>query len=289
MSPRGLVVIKFGGTSLATSGRIRMAAARVGAEIGRGKRVITVVSAAGTGTDTLLEKARSVSGGKPTELGTESRRELDRILATGEERSAGLLALALNAIGVRARSLRGGEAGISVDGDFGAGRIEGIETTRVEELLAEGIVPVVAGFQGERPDGELLTLGRGGSDITAIALAAACRARACHIVTDVDAVYDRDPHEYEDAEPFPWLDHETLVTLTESGAEVIHPLAARLAAREGVPIHLYSYTAPPTGPVTGTWIESKGHASSVRRGEEEFVFRRRTLEAVDSHEGEVAV
>src|SRR5690625_7662313 len=123
MSPRGLVVIKFGGTSLATSGRIRMAAARVGAEIGRGKRVITVVSAAGAGTDTLLEKARSVSWGKPTELGTESRRELDRILATGEERSAGLLAIAHNAIRVRAPSLHGGVAGMSVESEFCGGRI----------------------------------------------------------------------------------------------------------------------------------------------------------------------
>lgn len=264
--PDEIVVFKFGGTSLASPRRLRRAAARIRAQAEHGRAVVAVVSAAGHETDRLLTWTQALAkGGRPgaggelvaadpaapaasaDQAGEAARREVDRILATGEDRSAGLLALALGALGLPARSLRGGEAGLGGKGTFGAGAIELVTTTRLRRLLAEGIVPVIAGFQAERADGETVTLGRGGSDISAVAVAAALGAAACHIVTDVAAVYDRDPRTDPGARPFTTLTHAELVALTESGAEVVHPRAARLAAEHRLPLLVYGYRAPWSG------------------------------------------
>jgi aspartate kinase len=234
-----IVVLKFGGTSLASPLRVRRAAARVRAQRRRGRRVVVVVSAAGHETDRLLTRIGAVAGRDPA-----AGREADRILATAEDRSAGLLALALLGIGVSARSLRGGEAGIGAAGPFGAGGVRRVIASELDRLLDQGIVPVVSGFQGEREDGETVTLGRGGSDISAVVIAAALDAAVCHIVTDVDAIYDSDPRRNPDARPFTTLQHAELTALTESGAEVVHPRAARLAAEYRVPLRIYSYRAP---------------------------------------------
>jgi aspartate kinase len=230
-----------------------------------------VVSAGGAETDRLLARIESIgeraradarSGGAMETNGAGPdralAREIDRVLATGEDRSAGLLALALCALSVPARSLRGGEAGVGGVGEFGAGNVERVETTLFRELLAGGIVPVVSGFQAVRADGETLTLGRGGSDISAVAIAAALDAVVCHIVTDVDAVYDRDPRLDPDARALAALEHAELVALTESGAEVVHRRAALLAARHELPLRVYRYDAPHGAPGPdggpGTWI-----------------------------------
>ncbi|HEX7120109.1 MAG TPA: hypothetical protein VF212_15045 [Longimicrobiales bacterium] len=239
------VVLKFGGTSLGTARRVRRAAARVRRHVERGERPVVVVSAAGHTTDRLLARVGRLGA---ADAAPDAGRELDRALATGEDRSAAVLALALWLEGVPARSLRGGEAGIVAEGAFGAGTIRHVLPHPLLELLDRGIVPVVSGFQGERLDGETVTLGRGGSDTSAVAIAAALDAAPCHIVTDVDAVYDRDPAIHADARPFAALDHDALVALAESGAEVLCADAARLARRHAVPLAIYHYRAPIAAP-----------------------------------------
>jgi aspartate kinase len=257
------LVVKFGGTSLGTPARIRRAAERVAALARRGRRVVAVVSARGHTTDLILrdlERLGALASGA-------ARRETDRVLATGEDLSAGLLAAALNALGVAARSLRGGEAGVRAEGDFGSGSIREVEPHRLRSLLDAGIVPVVSGFQGERADRETVTLGRGGSDTSAVAIAAALGSAPCDIVTDVDAVYDRDPRRDGAARAFAELTHEELLELTVAGAQVVHPEAARLAKRHAVPLRVYAFSAPVAGPRLSTRIVARpaGHRLDARK------------------------
>ena len=234
------IVIKFGGTSLGSPARIRRAARRVAAHVRRGRPAVVVVSAIGGATDRIVRLLAAVSGGRP------DGREADRALATGEDLSAALLAAALAGLGVDARSLRGGEAGVWAEGGFCGGHVEDVDPAPVRRLLAAGTVPVVSGFQGVRDDGETVTLGRGGSDTSAVALAAALGVE-CHIVTDVPAVYDRDPRAHGDARRIGEMDPLALVVLAEGGARVIHPTAARLALERGVPLRVYHHRAPLSG------------------------------------------
>lgn len=234
------LVIKFGGTSLATPKRLKRAARRIAAQRAAGFEVVVVVSARGRTTDRLLRSVARVGGAAIQRAGPS--READRLLSTGEERSAALLAVALWSLGVQARSLRGGEAGVRSHGGFGRGRIVEVDPAPLRCWLERGSVPVVAGFQGERADGETVTLGRGGSDTTAVAIAAALAAD-CHIVTDVEAVFDRDPALDPLARPFRELDHDALVALAEGGARVIHLEAARRARHDRVPLWIYHHTA----------------------------------------------
>jgi len=212
-----------------------------------------VVSAAGRSTDAILARAARVTGGGAAAA---AGRELDRALATGEDRSAALLALALAALGVSARSLRGGEAGLRAEGEFGAGRIAEVSGWRLFALLDAGIVPVVSGFQALREDGETVTLGRGASDATAVALAAALGAE-CHLITDVPAVFDRDPREDCAARPYGQLEHAQLAALADAGAKVVQAEAARLAQSAGVPLRVYGYAAPLSGR-GGTVVVTRG-------------------------------
>jgi aspartate kinase len=232
-----LIVIKFGGTSLATPARMRRAAQRVRAHVRAGERVIAVVSAVGGTTDRILSRLQAVGAGA-------SHREYDRALATGEDLSAALFAAALASLGVAARSLRGGEAGIVAQGEFGAGTLEALDATSIRHLLAQHIVPVVAGFQAVRADGETVTIGRNGSDATAVFLAGVLRADACHIVTDVDAVCDSDPRTNPHAQSIAQLTFSALRQLTDSGSEVVQREAARLAERFGTQLHVYHFRAP---------------------------------------------
>jgi aspartate kinase len=244
-----LLVIKFGGTSLGTPARVRRAARRVRAHLLLGRRVVAVVSANGRATDRIVARLAAVSvDGRP------HPREADRALATGEDLSAALLASALAGLGIHARSLRGGEAGIVAEGGYCGGRVKRVDPRPVWDLLHAGCVPIVAGFQGERLDGETVTLGRGGSDTSAVVLAAALGA-PCHIVTDVDAVFDRDPREDPSARPLAVLTHDELARLAEAGARVVHPDAAALAARYRVPLAVYHFRAPVSGR-TGTRVVS---------------------------------
>ena len=246
----GILVVKFGGTSLGTPARIRRAARRVAALVASGRRVVAVVSAMGHTTDQILGTLGALAAGRSAS----AAREVDRALATGEDLSAALLAAALHVLGVPARSLRGGEAGVRAAGAFGAARVSRVDARRLRALLARGVVPVVSGFQGQRRDLEVATLGRGGSDTSAVAIAASLGPAPCHIVTDVDAVYDRDPRLHADARPIPRLSHAELLELARTGAQVVAAEAARLAAERGVPLRVLAFDARPDDERSGTFV-----------------------------------
>jgi aspartate kinase len=232
-----LIVIKFGGTSLGTPARMRRAARRVHTHVHAGDRVLVVVSAVGRTTDRILTQLRAVHN-------TGANREYDRALATGEDLSAALFAAALASVGVQARSLRGSEAGIVARGEFGAAKLAALDATSLRSLLEQGIVPVVTGFQAVRSDGETVTIGRNGSDATAVFLAGCLQADACHIVTDVEAICDSDPRINPQARSIPTLNHAALRQLTESGSVVVQHEAARFAEQFGTRLHVYHYRAP---------------------------------------------
>lgn len=226
------IVMKFGGTSL-EGDRLGAAAQRIADERARGTQVVAVVSARGAQTDRLLTQARAL-GPRP------NPRELDRLLATGEAQSAALLAMALQALGSPAVSLSGAEAGIVTDGRFGDARIVRIDPARIARALEAGQVAVVAGFQGGSPDGETTTLGRGGSDTTAVALACAVRADTCRIYTDVDGVYDRDPQKFPDAVKFDRIGFGEMLRLIDGGAQVLHRRSVETAMAGDMPIEVRS-------------------------------------------------
>src|SRR4051812_242659 len=187
-----LIVQKYGGTSVGDATRIKNVARRLLETQRDGARVVGVISAMGGVTDNLLKLSREMSD-DPTD------RELDILLSTGERASSALTAMAINALGGKAISLSGAEAGILTDGNYTKARIVNISPRKIHELLAEGYIVLVAGFQGQSPAGETTTLGRGGSDLTAIALAGALNADSCQIFTDVDGVFTCDPRIVKDA------------------------------------------------------------------------------------------
>mgnify|MGYP003341952271 FL=1 len=234
MSASDLLVQKYGGSSVANVERIAAVAARIAADRAAGRSVVVVVSAMGDTTDELLELASKVTGGV-----LPSAREQDALLATGEIQSAALLAMALQARGVEAVSLSGGQAGISADGTFGKGRIAAIEPTRVRDEVAAGRVVIVAGFQGVSGT-ETTTLGRGGSDTSAVALAAALGADRCQIFTDVTGVYTADPRVVSDARQLPVIGYEEMLELANQGAQVMQTRAVELGWVNGVTIEVLS-------------------------------------------------
>jgi aspartate kinase len=245
-----ILVIKFGGTSLGTPGRVSRAAKRIRALHRLDVGVVGVASAVAHTTDRILTWIQRLGAST-----SDAAREIDRALATGEALSSALMAGKLRALGMDAVSLSGGEAGIEAAGEFGAGTIARVDPAPIQRLLSNGKTPIVAGFQGRRADGETVTLGRGASDTTAVAIAAALGSVPCHIVTDVSAVHDRDPNLHPTARPFVELSHAELVQLAEDGARVMHPAAARIALEHRVPLFVYSYRAP-LGDTYGTRIGS---------------------------------
>ena len=229
----GVVVQKYGGSSVATAERIRAVARRIAAAAAAGAGVVVVVSARGDTTDDLLALA--------AEVATEPHgRELDQLLATGEAQSMALLALALGDFGVRARSLSGGQAGIRTVGQWGRARIDRVASGRLRATLARGEVAIVAGFQGVNGRRDVQTLGRGGSDTTAVALAAALGATRCEIFTDVDGVYTADPRLVPDAIRLDRIGYAAMAELAWRGAKVMHPRAIELGALYGVTIAVRS-------------------------------------------------
>ncbi len=247
------VIQKFGGTSLGTPEKIARAARRVADARASGFDVVVVVSAMGHTTDELIALAEGVSP-------VPDRRELDMVMATGEQVSAGLLAMALRELGVAASSLTGGQAGLRTDGVHGRARITRIESGRLERLLSRAEVAVVAGFQGTSDDGEVTTLGRGGSDTTAVAIAAALRVSDtggwCEIFTDVDGVYTADPRVVRSAVKLPRISYEEMLELATLGAGVMHARAVLFGEKYGVPIHVRHSQKPDQG----TMINRESHA-----------------------------
>lgn len=239
-----LIVQKYGGTSLKDGERVK-AAARRAAELHRqGARMVVVVSAQGDMTDLLIEKAAQVNR-------RGSAREMDAYLAAGEQMSAGLVAMAIGALGVPAISLTGRQAGIRTDGVHGNARILDIDVSRIQRELEAGKVVVVAGFQGCGPGDDVTTLGRGGSDTTAVALAAWLKADRCQIFTDVDGVYDRDPRLYSDARRFPRISYGHMLRLIENGAQVLHDRSVEFARDFGIRVEVLSAFTGAPGTIVG--------------------------------------
>lgn len=239
-----LIVQKYGGTSLGDSQRLLSAARRVAALAQQGAQVVVVVSAQGDSTDTMIEKAVQVNK-------RGSAREMDAYLAAGEQMSAGLMAMAIGALGCPAVSLTGWQAGIYTDGIHGNARITKIETGRIRKELASGNVVVVAGFQGIGENGDITTLGRGGSDTTAVALAAGLKADRCQIFTDVDGVYDRDPRKYPEAVRFGRISYEKMLVLIGNGAQVLHDRSVEMAQEHGIAVEVLSAFSGAPGTIVG--------------------------------------
>ncbi|HEX7472423.1 MAG TPA: aspartate kinase [Candidatus Limnocylindrales bacterium] len=235
--PAPLVVQKFGGSSLADADRIRRVARRIARERAAGSRLVVVVSAMGDTTDELLELAAAITDDPDS-------RELDVLLATGEHQSATLVSMALHALGIPAISLTGAQAGIETDGRHGRARIAGIDPRRVHAELDAAKVVIVAGFQGvsqaARDEGETTTLGRGGSDTTAVALAARLGADRCQIFTDVRGIYTADPRIVSAARQLPVIGYEEMLELAHQGAQVMQTRAVELAWVNDVVIEVLS-------------------------------------------------
>jgi aspartate kinase len=228
-----LIVQKFGGTSVGDPERIKEVARRIAATVGTGAQVCVVVSAMGRTTDDLLDLAREVSDDPHP-------RELDMLLTAGERISVALLSIALNDLGLAAISFTGSQAGIVTDVSHGRARIVEMRTDRVRRALDEGRVAIVAGFQGVSTGFEVTTLGRGGSDTTAVALAAALGADVCEIYTDVDGVYTADPRLVPAARKLSSISYEEMLDLAACGARVLMLRSVEYARRNAVPIHVRS-------------------------------------------------
>ena len=207
--------------------------------------MIVVVSAQGQTTDEMIRKASQINP-------RGAAREMDAYLAAGEQMSAGLMAMALGALGYPAVSLTGWQAGIHTDGVHTDARITQMDCGRVERELEAGRIVVVAGFQGVDPEGDITTLGRGGSDTTAVALAAALHADRCQIFTDVDGVYNRDPRVYPDATRFGRIGYDRMLDLIRAGAQVLHDRSVELAKENDLPLEVLSAFTGAPGTIVGS-------------------------------------
>ena len=228
-----LLVVKFGGTSVGDIERIKHAAGKVAAEVKLGHRVAVVVSAMSGQTDHLIGLCRAISPLADPE-------ECDVVVTTGEQITTGLMAMALQQRGLRAHSWQGWQVPLRSDGSHGKARIHGIETRPLLARLTDGEVPVMAGFQGVSPEGRVTTLGRGGSDTSAVALAAALKADRCDIYTDVDGVYTSDPRIVKHAQKRRRIAYEEMLELASLGAKVLQTRSVELAMRYRVPVQVLS-------------------------------------------------
>ena len=222
-----LIVQKYGGTSVGNTDRIKNVAARVAKYHAKGDKVVVVVSAMSGVTDNLIKLAKEI-------MPLPSEREMDVLLATGEQQTIALTAIALHNLGLKAASLTGAQAGITTDLVHTKAKIHNIKPKKVHELLKQGNVVIVAGFQGETPEGQITTLGRGGSDLTAIALAAALKADLCQIYTDVDGVYTTDPRIVPTAKKLPEISYDEMLELASLGAKVMQSRSVEFAKKFGV-------------------------------------------------------
>jgi len=228
-----IVVQKFGGSSVANPDRIKAVARRVVETKKQGHQVVVVVSALGDTTDELIALARQISERPP-------RREMDMLLATGEQISIALLAMAINELGMPVISLTGAQGGIITDGSHTKARILQVQPERVQNELAAGKIVIVAGFQGITEAQDITTLGRGGSDTTAVALAAALRADVCEIFTDVDGVYTADPRVVPKARKLLDVSYGEMLEMASLGAVVLQPRSVEYASQHGVVVHVRS-------------------------------------------------
>jgi aspartate kinase len=228
-----IIVQKYGGTSVGTAARIRRVSRRIAATVKQGHKVVAVVSAMGHTTDRLIALAHSINPEPPA-------REMDMLVANGETITAPLVAMCLQGMGVPAVSLSGLQAGVRTSAHHSRARIQDIKPERILEALRDGKVAVVAGFQGVTEDLEVTTLGRGGSDTTAVALAAALNAGSCEIYTDVDGIFTADPRLVKNAHKLSHIQYDEMLELAAVGARVMHPRAVEIGQLYDVPIHVRS-------------------------------------------------
>jgi aspartate kinase len=224
-----LIVQKYGGTSVGTVNRIKRVASRIIETKETGKKVVVVVSAMGDTTDDLIELARQIDEHPPS-------REMDMLLATGEQVSISLLAMAIQAQGHDVVSLTGAQCGIVTSNTHKRARINDIHTHRIEKELNAGKIVIVAGFQGINENMDITTLGRGGSDTSAVAIAAALKAELCEIYTDVDGVYTADPRVVEEASKIDEISYMEVLEMASTGAKVLHPRSVEMAEKFKVPL-----------------------------------------------------
>ncbi len=243
-----LIVQKFGGSSVGDAEKIKLVAKRVIETHKSGNQVVVVVSAMGDTTDELLDLANGVSKDPYA-----TPRELDMLLTAGERISVALLSMAINDMGEKSRSFSGLQAGIITDSTYGNARISEVTPDRVQTAIDAGEIAIVAGFQGFDPSsGDITTLGRGGSDTTAVALAAALGADACEIYTDVDGIFSADPRRVPKAQHVPYITYEEMMELAAMGAKVLHLRCVEYARRFNLPIHVRSSFSDRVG----TWVMS---------------------------------
>lgn len=229
----GLIVQKFGGTSVANAERIRAAAKRIVETYNAGNKVIVVVSARGQTTDELIDLAYEI-------MDNPSAREMDMLMSTGEQISIALVAMAIHAMGYPAVSFTGGQVGIVTDSSHTKARIKNINTQRMQKELDKGTIIIVAGFQGIDANENITTLGRGGSDTTAVALAAIMKADRCEIFTDVDGIYTADPRKVPHARKLDKVSYDEILELASLGAQVMHSRSIEFAKKYNVPLYVRS-------------------------------------------------
>ena len=254
-----LIVQKFGGSSLADLERLRRAAGICMDARRKGHDTVVVVSAMGDSTDDLLDIAHRISPSPPP-------RELDALLCCGEQQSAALMAIMLESMGCPARSFTGWQAGIHTGGSHGSGEILEVEPYRILSALKEGYVAVVSGFQGVDAAGELTTLGRGGSDTSAVSLAAELGALRCEIYTDVNGIYTADPRLVEGAKLLPEIDFRDMLRLARMGSQVLHQRSVALAMERGVDLRLLSSFEKGSGSAV-KFLEKRPPLAGITRNE----------------------
>jgi len=238
-----IIVMKFGGTSVGNTEKIKKVAEKVINANNREKDVVVVVSAMGHTTDELIDMAAEITDNP-------DRREMDMLLSTGEQVSIALLAMSIQKLGHSCTSLTGIQAGIMTDDNYSNAKILHINSSRIIKELRNGSIVIVAGFQGKTPNGDITTLGRGGSDTTAVAVAAALDAKYCEIYTDVDGVYTTDPNVVNEARKIEKLSYEEMLELASSGAKVLHLRAVEFAKKHDVILHVRSSF----NDNEGTWV-----------------------------------
>jgi aspartate kinase len=254
-----LVVQKYGGSSVADADGIKRVARRIVSTRKAGHDVAVVVSAMGDSTDELIDLANQVTPMPPG-------RELDMLLTAGERISMALLAMAIASLGSEARSFTGSQAGVITDSEHGRARIIDVTPGRISTAIAEGYIPIVAGFQGvSQTTKDVTTLGRGGSDTTAVALAAALGADVCEIYTDVDGIFTADPRIVRTARQIPKISYEEMLEMAACGAKILHLRCVEYARRYAVPIHVRSSFSDREG----TWVT--GHANTEDTGMEQAI------------------
>ena len=238
-----LIVQKFGGSSVSDATSVKRVAQRIVDTKNAGNDVVVVVSAMGDTTDELIDLANAIAPDAPA-------REMDILLTAGERISMALLSMAVNSLGVGAHAFTGQQAGLRTDAHYGKASIVGVVPERIARTIKSGAVAIVAGFQGVNDRNDVTTLGRGGSDTTAVALAAALRADVCEIYTDVDGVFSADPRIVPAARQLPYMTHEETLELAAHGAKVLHLRAVEFARKFNVPLHVRSSFSNKEG----TWI-----------------------------------